>query len=321
MRVLVTGSRTWRDEAAVHAELDLLYHVHGRLDVIHGACQDGDGNLLGADGFADAWARNRMAAGWAVTVARYPAPWGPVGNIAGPMRNGLMVGVLLAKRPAPMETVSDLDGELMGFWRILRERPAELERVCALTPHSRAEHAAAYEPAADELEQARRVWVRLTQGRGGTLRNTGWRHYVRPVGSTSMPDYLDGYVARIAPAAERLKGVSLECRPALDLIAAYGQHHAVCLYIDPPYLRETRTSVNYRREMPREDQHRELAEALKACKAVVLSGYDSPLYRDLFETATGQAHTWNARTEVLWSNRPLAADDHLFAGLDAGGAA
>lgn len=96
MRVLVTGSRTWRDAAAVHAELDLLYHVHGRLDVIHGACQDRDGNLLGADGFADAWARDRMAAGWAVTVAGYPAPWGPVGNIAGPMRNGLLVGVLLA---------------------------------------------------------------------------------------------------------------------------------------------------------------------------------------------------------------------------------
>ncbi|TMR11054.1 DNA adenine methylase [Nonomuraea turkmeniaca] len=222
------------------------------------------------------------------------------------------LAVLLAKAPSSMETVNDLDGELMAFWRVLRDRPADLERVCALTPHSRAEHAAAYEPAVDELEQARRVWVRLTQGRGGTLRNTGWRHYVRPVGTTGMPDYLAAYVARIAAAAERLSGVSLECRPALDVIASYGQHREVCLYVDPPYLASTRTSVNYQHEMPRADQHIELAEALLDCKAsVVLSGYHSPLYDEWYadwhrveiQTATGQAQQWSARTEVLWSNR------------------
>ena len=232
------------------------------------------------------------------------------------------LAVLLAKRPSRMETVNDLDGDLMTFWRVLRDRPADLERVCALTPHSRAEHAAAYEPAADELEQARRVWVKLTQGRAGTLRTTGWRHYVRPVGSTGMPGYLDGYVDRIAAAAERLAAVSLECRPALDVIARYGQHAEVLLYVDPPYLAETRTSVNYRHEMPRLDQHAELAAALRDCAAtVVLSGYPSAHYEELYTgwhrheiaTATGQAHQWSARIEVLWCNRPFPVADHLFA--------
>lgn len=231
------------------------------------------------------------------------------------------LAVLLAKRPSAMETVNDLDQDIVAFWRVLRDRPADLERVCALTPHARAEHTAAYEPAADELEQARRVWVRLTQGRAGTLRTTGWRHYVRPVGATGMPDYLAAYVGRIADAAERLAHVSLECRPALDVIARYGQHREVLLYVDPPYLAETRTSTNYRHEMPRPDQHLELAEALVDCPAaVVLSGYDSSLYGDLYRnwyrheirTATGQAHTWSARTEVLWSNRPFPATNYLF---------
>lgn len=224
------------------------------------------------------------------------------------------LAVLLAKPLSPMETVNDLDGDLMAFWRVLRDRPEDLERVCAMTPHSRAEHAAAYERVVDELEQARRVWVRLTQGRGGTLRNTGWRHYVRPVGTTGMPDYLAAYVARIAPAAQRLSAVSLECRPALDVIRSYGRHREICLYVDPPYLASTRTSVNYQHEMSREDQHRELAKALLDCDAaVVLSGYHSPLYDDLYgswhraeiQTATGQAQQWSARTEVLWSNRPF----------------
>src|SRR5581483_5983322 len=67
------------------------------------------------------------------------------------------LAVLLAKSPSPMETVNDLDGRLMSFWRVLRNRPGELERVCALTPHSRTEYLAAYEPAEDELESARRL--------------------------------------------------------------------------------------------------------------------------------------------------------------------
>lgn len=225
------------------------------------------------------------------------------------------LAVLMAKPPSWHETVNDLDGDLMLFWKILRDRPADLERVCALTPHSRAEHAAAYERSDDELEQARRVWVKLTQGRAGTLRKTGWRFYIDPAGSSSsMPGYIAGYVGRMAAAAERLSKVSLECRPALDMIRAYGVQSRCLLMCDPPYLGTTRTSVNYQHEMPGEAEHRELAKILAEChSAVVVCGYPSPLYDELYDgwhradiaTATGQAHTWSARTEVLWSNRPF----------------
>lgn len=226
------------------------------------------------------------------------------------------LAVLLAKPPAAHETVNDLDGDLVTFWRVLRDRPAELARACALTPHARAEQVAAYQPATDELEQARRVWVLLTQGRSGTLRRTGWRHYVDPRGSRhSMPDYLDSYRGRIAAAAARITRVSLECRPALDVIDTYGRHSDVLLYVDPPYLGSTRKGTNYRREMPRVDQHAELADALRSCRAaVVLSGYPSPDYDRLYagwhrvdiDTGTGQGGTWAVRTEAVWSNRSLA---------------
>jgi DNA adenine methylase len=173
------------------------------------------------------------------------------------------------------------------------------------------------------LETARRVWVRLTQGRAGTLRRTGWRHYIDPAGSSiGMPAYLDAYRERLAPAAARLARVSLECRPALDLIASYGAHGQVLLYVDPPYLGATRASTNYRCEMPHADQHRELATALRAvAAAVVVSGYPSDLYdlelypdwhRTTITTGTGQGHRWATRTEVLWSNRPLTTQPELF---------
>jgi DNA adenine methylase len=235
------------------------------------------------------------------------------------------LAVLLAKRPAAHETVNDLDQDLMTFWRVLRDQPDELERACALTPHSRAEHAAAYTvgdaAAVDDVERARRVWVHLTQGRAGLRSKTGWRHYQDPSRSTqSMPGYLAGYVARIHPAAERLARVSLECRPALDVIADYGRHDGVLLYVDPPYLASARSSGAYLREMGTPGEHTALLAAVRACRAaVVLSGYPSDLYDDALtgwdrveiHTATGQGGTWQDRTEVVWCNRPLAEQQRL----------
>ncbi|MEV4335729.1 DNA adenine methylase [Streptomyces sp. NPDC049590] len=233
------------------------------------------------------------------------------------------LSVLLAKPPSRMETVNDLDGELMTFWRVLRDRPTELLRACMLTPHGRAELAATWDPTEDDLELARRIWSRLAQGRSGTLRNTGWRYYIDPAGSvTSMPGYLEAYVGRLAAAAERLHAVSLENLPALDLITKYGSQPKCLLYVDPPYLGATRGwGNNYRVEMKTEEQHRQLAAALADCRAaVVLSGYDSPLYAELYEgwhryeqaSMTGNAKTAKARTEVLWANRPLGGQAGLF---------
>lgn len=236
------------------------------------------------------------------------------------------LAVLLAKPRAKMETVNDLDGHLMTFWRVLRDQPEDLARLMALTPHSRAEYVAAADldgPLTD-LERARRVWVLLTQGRAGTMRNTGWRYYADPAGSSiGMPGYLAGYVKRVGPAAERLAGVSLEARKALEIVAKYGDHPQALLYVDPPYLGSTR-SANYRHEMTTPAEHRELAAALAECKAaVVLSGYQSPLYDELYDgwhraelkawtgngIRNGATKTDGDRVEVLWSNRPFPAED------------
>lgn len=237
------------------------------------------------------------------------------------------LAVLLAKKPSRMETVNDLDREVMTFWRILRNRPEDLERACALTPHSRAEYleVLSADPTDDELEVARRVWVRLTQGRAGQLRRTtGWRYFIAPRGSNrSMPGYLEAYRTRLAPCLDRLAQISLECRPAMEVIAEYGQHDETLLYVDPPYLGSTRNWGNqYVHEMRDAAEHRELAEALHAARAaVVLSGYPSPLYDELYAgwdrvsmaTRTNQGGaTTTDRTEVVWCNRPLGVTPTLF---------
>lgn len=239
------------------------------------------------------------------------------------------LAVLLAKPRATFETVNDLDGRLVNFWRMLRERPDDLARVCALTPHSRAEHAGVLDAAdgevPDDLEQARRTFVLLTQGQsGGTSRRTGWRYFANPVGSTfSMPQYLEAYLGRFAGVAGRLAGVSLECRPAVEVITRYGRHPGALVFADPPYVLSARKSVGYRCEMA-DDDHREMAAALRGCAGtVVLCGYASELYdgelfpdwhRVEFAAGTGNGGQWRDRTEVLWSNRPLPQQADLFGG-------
>lgn len=220
------------------------------------------------------------------------------------------LAVLLAKPQAPLEVVNDLDHNLMTFWKVLRDRPEELARVCMLTPHSRVErNLAKHIPAdASDLERARLVWSALVQGRTGTLANTGWRHTKSAVDGRM----LRSYVQRIERVAERIRDVSLECRPAVEVIAEYGAEESNLIYADPPYLGSTRRH-NYKVEMTGEKAHRELGEVLHGCKAtVVLSGYHSGLYDSLYgdwfrvelAATTGQGSIQGIeRTEVLWSNR------------------
>src|SRR5699024_4616248 len=70
------------------------------------------------------------------------------------------LAVLLAKEPSPMETVNDLDGDLMIFWRVLRDNREELAYVCEHTPHSREEYLASCEDISSlpDIERARRVF-------------------------------------------------------------------------------------------------------------------------------------------------------------------
>ena len=189
------------------------------------------------------------------------------------------LAVLLAKKPSRAETVNDLDGDLVTFWRVLRDQPEELERVCSLTPHSRAEFEMSRSLDCDDLERARRVWVRLTQSRSQSMKPTGWK-YQKDAGAVgkTRASYQSAYAARIGAVSARLHGVTLESRDALELIREYGAEPTCCLYVDPPYLGSTRAS-NYRVEMLDDDAHRTFADALNGCKAsVVLSGYASPFY-------------------------------------------
>lgn len=231
--------------------------------------------------------------------------------------------VFFAKPAAQHEIINDLDAAVVAFFRTLREQPGELERVCALTPHARAEYQAAdvEEPVAD-LELARRFWVRVNQSFGKAVNTTGWT--VTTARNGSVPATVLSRLGRFAPCAERLMSVSIECCDAADLVTRLATPDAV-VYADPPYLHEARRSnrqgadyADYRHDSS-EELHERLAAALNATEAtVILSGYPSALYDRLYAgwwtcDIEVTAHSSNARTsgrtgrtERIWSNRDLA---------------
>lgn len=83
MRVLVTGSRSWRGHEPVHAALDELLAAHPGMVLVHGACAQG------VDAIADRWATLRGLP--ASRVERHPAQWRRYGRSAGLRRNEHMV--------------------------------------------------------------------------------------------------------------------------------------------------------------------------------------------------------------------------------------
>lgn len=229
------------------------------------------------------------------------------------------LAVLLAKPVENYEVVNDLDGRLVDFWRTLRDRGDELERACALTPHSRVEYydAKTLGRSDDPVEDARRLWVLYTQSISGAYKSAGWR---APGPTRKSPGHhFSRFHERFHGLADRLRHVTLENQHYMNLLARYVDDEDALLYVDPPYLDVTRSGGDqYVHEMSSEEAHRELLEYLLQAKGpVVLSGYESELYDELLPDwarvrVAAQTQVGGDRTEVIYLNRtPPAA---LFGG-------
>ncbi len=232
---------------------------------------------------------------------------------------GGAAGVLLRKPPARYEVYNDLDGEVVGFFRVLRERPDELVRAIERTPFARAEIELACAPVPlglDAVERARRVYVRAWQGHHGlpARGRMGWRFERAATRSrTAVDDWRNA--ADLWAVADRLRRVQLECDDALQVIARFDGPETL-IYADPPYPAATRSerwrTCAYAHELT-DDGHARLAETLRRVRGmVVLSSAPSALYRELYAgwTAVARLAQTQARrkaTETLWLSPRAAA--------------
>lgn len=229
--------------------------------------------------------------------------------------------ILFRKEPSKFEVINDLNGEVVNFFDVLRSRPEDLIRAIQLTPFSREEHKRAHDREGNPLERARRFYIRSRQsfGAGEGKYNTGWRFQANNRRGTSVIGEWND-TDHLWEAARRLKQVQIECDEALRVIQRFDMPETL-FYVDPPYLFETRYSdeERYAHEMSVED-HCQLAESLRRVEGkVILSGYSSPLYQELYPDWTVVSKQTvtngnNPATEYLWisPNASKLSDLPLF---------
>ncbi len=253
--------------------------------------------------------------------------------------------VLLQKRPTQAEIYNDLDGDIVNLFKVLRSdymAPALIEAL-ELTPYAREEFVVAYEETDDPVERARRLLVRAFMGPGSrgmvsrTATSVGFNSSSKRAADSKAPQKTHAsdwrnYPATLPPIIERLRGVIIERRPAVDVIVQHDTPETLH-YLDPPYMPELRAGSAadikhrlYRHELTRREHISLLKLIGKLQGMVVISGYPSDLYdtklKDWRRVQT-ETHADGARdrTEVLWIN-PRAAEAldrsqmSLFASLD-----
>jgi DNA adenine methylase len=211
--------------------------------------------------------------------------------------------VFFRKDPARVEILNDLEDDIPNFFKVLRDRTHELVRALTLTPFSRYELRTAHLPCEDELERARRFYVRSWQKFTGASQGHegAWRY-----GKAHDRSPLDDWMRHegLAKIANRLRKVYIESDTAINSIQRHDSAEAL-IFCDPPYVSATCTEDAYANSMTDAD-HAELAKCLHQIKGMaMISGYASELYRDLYadwKMVTTQAYTSKtiARTECLW---------------------
>lgn len=244
---------------------------------------------------------------------------------------GGAASVLLRKPRAFAEVYNDLDEDVVSVFRVLRdpELAEDLRERCHLTPFSRLEFGRCYEPTSDPVERARRIIARSFFAHGSTTmmpNGTGFRAKALRRSTTGARDWTN-WPAQVPAFVERLRGVVIECRPALELIAQQDSPDTL-FYLDPPYVLKTRSSARCDSHTERaylhnlsDDDHRELAEVLHGVEGmVVLSGYGCDLLDELYGDWRRVERAANTdggglRTEILWISREAAArgQGRLFA--------
>ena len=119
-------------------------------------------------------------------------------------------------------------------------------------------------------------YIRLNMGHGFRTNGekVGWKNDIQGRERAYASRDWVTLPGRIMEAAERLRGVQIECKPAIEIIRRFNFGN-VLIYADPPYILSTRHGKQYRHEMD-DAEHEQLLLALLEHKGpVLLSGDDN----------------------------------------------
>ena len=196
--------------------------------------------------------------------------------------------LLFAKDPSPVEVYNDIDSAVVDFFRVLRDKESfkRFYRMVALTPYAREEYyfnLKNWGKPKDKVEKAYRWFVMVRFSFSG-LQTHGWSYSFKS-SARNMARTVSGWLSAIEGLPDcyyRFMRVQIENLDFRDLIKNYDSEETF-MYLDPPYIQETRKRGGYRFEMSEKD-HRDLAELLLKSKSkFILSGYRHKIYKPLEE--------------------------------------
>lgn len=159
--------------------------------------------------------------------------------------------VFFNKQPCYVETINDMNGDIVNLFEVCRNHPEELARAISLTPYARDEFINCNTPSDDPIEQARRTIVRYHQsfGTSNSSKNS-WRN-VQTYGGPRCATMWNYLPEAVKECCERLKDAQIENTDALTLIERYDDENTL-IYLDPPYLPELRKKNIYKCEMDKD---------------------------------------------------------------------
>ena len=231
------------------------------------------------------------------------------------------LNVLLARPCKGMEVVNDRDERIVNFYRVLQDdllRDRLMQKL-KYTPYARSEFGRALhvlrDPASGSVDRAWAFFVAQNQGISGGGCNASNENNWGVSKERDTATRFRWHVQELEGLAERLAGVIIENRDALQLLSTWDAPHAV-FYCDPPYVPTTRKMSDHRSRYQEEmglDDHHALIDALLCMKGqAILSGYRDEAVHGPLEAAGWQRidtkvslhasvqDKTQTRTECLW---------------------
>ena len=188
---------------------------------------------------------------------------------------GGSAAVLLAKDPAPVEVYNDLNGDVVNFFRVLREPRSfnRLQRSLEHTLCARSEFELAQEPTDDPVEAARRFMVLQRQSFAGKGKEWGFSVAKAAAGIASSVRRWQAGVERISAVHMRLRSVQIENDDWWTVMGRYDTPDTLH-FLDPPYVPSLRVNGGYTHELSEHD-HKILVSRIRTVAGmVILCGYN-----------------------------------------------
>ncbi len=219
--------------------------------------------------------------------------------------------ITLAKKPAQIEVINDLDSNITNIFKQLRTNHEKLIDAIRLTPYSREEflNAKVIEATDNDLERARKFIITcmmtVNATVGGHACGFSFSNSYSRNSKEARVNRWNNLTDRIENVVNRINNVRVEHLDARKIVKMFSDRPATLMYLDPPYF--VKRSHNYPVDEKEADFHEELLDlCCKSNSMIMISHYDNRLYRKFLNRKSG----WKSKTIAAVTANTSGKDLH-----------